>query len=124
MKLVMLGEFRNAAAVYLYDGNGQFNTDDIRLPETDVVSHWQGSGIDYEFASTSAINIVTPSGATVSATGILGVIFDRDALGVANIDRRTTTNYNAKAEFWNEYHKYDAGYFLDLDENFVVFFVA
>lgn len=124
MKIVMLNQFKNAAEVYLYDGLNQFNTDGIKFPKVDGVSYWQGSGLDLGFSSTTAINVKTPSGDTVSVTGVLACIFDRDALGVANVDRRVTTNYNAKAEFWNEWHKYDAGYFLDLDENFVVFFVA
>lgn len=124
MHVVMLNEFKNAADVYLYDGLNQFNTDNLRFPESESVSFWQGSGTGYEFSSTSAINIKTPSGHDVSASGIIGVIFDRDALGVANVNRRVTTNYNPKAEFWNEWHKFDAGYFLDLDENFVTFFVA
>lgn len=125
MHIVMLNEFKNAAGIYLYDGLNQFNTDNVRFPENvETVSYWQGSGTGYAFTSTSAINVKTPSGDTISTSGILGVIFDRDALGVSNVDRRVTTNYNAKAEFWNEWHKYDAGYFLDLDENFVVFFVA
>ena len=125
MKIVLLSEFKNAAEVYLYDGLNQYNTEGIRFPvDADSVSYWQGSGTDYAFSSTSAVKIKTPSGHDIDATGILGVIFDRDALGVANVDRRVTTNWNAKAEFWNEWHKYDAGYFLDLDENFVVFFVA
>lgn len=124
MKVVMLNQFKNAAEVYLYDGPNQFNTDGIKLPPVDEVSYWQGSGTDLGFSSVTAINVKTPSGHDVSVTGVLACIFDRDTLGVANVDRRVTTNYNAKAEFWNEYHKYDAGYFLDLDENLVVFFVA
>lgn len=125
LKVVLLDEFKNAAEVYLYDGLNQFNTDGIKFPvDADGVTYWQGSGTDYAFASTSKIDVKTPSGDDVSVSGVLGVMFDRDALGVANLDRRVTTNYNAKAEFWNEYHKADAGYFLDLDENFVVFFVA
>jgi len=125
MHIVLLDEFKNAAEVYLYDGLNQFNTEGIKLPASmETVSFWQGSGIDYGFTSTGAINIKTPTGHNVLASGILGVIFDRDALGVANLDRRVTTNYNPKAEFYNEWHKQDAGYFLDLDENFVVFYVA
>lgn len=125
MHIVLLNEFKNAAGVYLYDGLNQFNTDNIKLPDSvETVSYWQGSGTGYAFSDTSAINIKTPSGHNISASGILGVIFDRDTLGVCNVDRRVTTNYNAKAEFWNEWHKYDAAHFLDLDENFVVFFVA
>lgn len=124
MHIVMLNEFKNAAEVYLYDGLNQFNTEGLRLPEAEGVSYWQGSGTSFAFGDTSKINVVTPSGDAVEVSGVLGVIFDRDTLGVANIDRRTTTNYNPKAEFWNEWHKYDAGYFLDLDENMVVFFIA
>lgn len=125
MHVVMLDEFKNAANVYLYDGLNQFNTENIRLPANmETVSYWQGSGLSYDFADTSKINIKTPSGDDVTVTGVLGVIFDRDTLGVTNVDSRVTTNYNPKAEFFNEWHKRDAGYFLDLDENFVVFYVA
>lgn len=124
MKIVMLNQFKNAAEVYLYDGLNQFNTEGVRFPQVEGVSYWQGSGTDLGFDSVSAINVKTPSGDTVNVTGVLATIFDRDTLGVANIDRRVTTNYNAKAEFWNEYHKYDAGYFLDFDEPCCVFFVA
>ena len=125
MHVVMLDEFKNAADVYLYDGLNQFNTENIRLPANmETVSYWQGSGLSYDFADTSKINIKTPSGDNVTATGVLSVIFDRDTLGVTNVDSRVTTNYNPKAEFFNEWHKRDAGYFLDLDENFVVFYVA
>ena len=125
MHVVMLDEFKNAAEVYLYDGLNQFNTEGIKLPASvETVDYWQGSGLAYAFADTSAINITTPSGDEVTASGILGVIFDRDALGVANIDRRVRSHYVESAEFWNEWHKADAQYFLDLSENIVVFFVA
>lgn len=125
MHVVMLDEFKNAAEVYLYDGLNQFNTEGIKLPASiETVDFWQGSGTGYAFADTSSINITTPSEDTVSASGILGIIFDRDAMGVANIDRRVRSHYVESAEFWNEWHKADAGYFLDLSENIVVFFVA
>lgn len=122
MHILMLSEFKRAADVYLQSDT--FNDEFTRLPDSESITYWQGSGIDYAFESTSAINIVTPSGHTVATDGILATIFDRDTLGVANLDRRVTTNYNPKAEFWNEWHKADAGYFLDLAENCVVFFVA
>lgn len=125
MHIVMLSEFKNAAEIYLYDGLNQFNTENLRFPAAvETVSYWQGSGTGYDFADTSEINIKTPSGDVVNVTGVLGVIFDRDAMGVCNLDRRVTTDYNAKAEFFNQWHKFDAGYFLDLDENIVVFFVG
>ena len=126
MHIVMLSEFVNAAEVYLYDGIGQFKDDGIRLPDRiDRVPYWQGSGVGYDFDDTSEINVVTPmTKQTVNATGVLACIFDRDALGVANVDRRVTAYYNERAEFTNYWYKFDAGYFLDTDENCVVFFVA
>lgn len=121
-KMVLLSEFQRASDVYLQSDT--FHDEFTRLPSADSVTYWQGSGTGYTFADTSKIDVKISSGDTVSAGGILGVIFDRDALGVTNMDRRVTTNYNPKAEFWNQWHKMDAGYFLDLDENFVVFYVA
>lgn len=122
---VMLSEFVNSAKVYLYGGTSEFSAAEFAaLPSAEVVPFWQGSGHDYAFDSTSKIDITNSSGNAVSASGILCVMFDRDALGVTNQNPRVTTNYNAKAEFWNEYHKYDAGYFNDTNENMVVFFVA
>lgn len=120
--IVLLSEFKRAADVFLQSDT--FNDEFTRLPDAESVTYWQGSGTDYGFDSTSNINVKTPSGHDVDIDGVLGVIFDRDTLGVANLDRRVTTNYNPKAEFWNEWHKADAGYFLDLNENCVVFFVA
>ena len=87
-------------------------------------SLWNVSAYRYAFANVSKIDVKSASGASVSVSGVLGVMFDRDALGVTNLDKRVTTNYNAKAEFFNNYFKFDAGYFNDTNENFVVFFVA
>lgn len=119
---ILLSDFKRAADVYLQSET--FHEEFTKLPEAESVTYWQGSGTNYDFSAISRIEVKTPSGDNVSVSGVLGCIFDRDALGVANLDRRVTTNYNAKAEFWNEWHKADAGYFLDLDENFVVFYIA
>lgn len=120
--IVMLSEFKRAADVYLQSDT--FHDEFTALPEAESVTYWQGSGTDYAFGSTSKIDVVAPGGDTVTTTGVLGVIFDRDALGVSNLDRKVTSHYNAKADFWNEWHKAFAGYFIDRSENTVVFFVA
>ena len=122
LHVVMLADFKKSANVYLQ--SDVFHDSFTELPNADVVPYWQGSGERYAFDDISAINIKTASGATVDASGILCVMFDRDALGVTNLDRRVTTNYNPKAEFYNNWYKFDAGYFNDTNENFVVFFVA
>lgn len=121
LHVVLLSDFAKAAQTYLYSDT--FNRGDVLLPQAETVPFWQSSGQNYEFASTGSINIKESGGKAVKISGVLGVMFDRDALGVCNLDRRVTTNYNAKAEFFNNYYKFDAGYFNDTNENFVVFFI-
>lgn len=120
---VFLSEFKEAAGVYLYDAANQFNNEELKLPKAETVPFWQGSGTGYAFADTSKIYVKTGSGHDVTADGILGVMFDRDALGVCNQNSRVNTQYNGKAEFTNYFYKRDARYFTDGNENFVVFFV-
>mgnify|MGYP006316331391 CR=1 FL=1 len=121
LHVVLLSDFAKAAQTYLYSDT--FNRGDVLLPQAETVPFWQGSGKNYEFASTGNIKVKESGGKAVEVSGVLGVMFDRDALGVCNLDRRVTTNYNAKAEFFNNYYKFDAGYFNDTNENFVVFFI-
>lgn len=125
LHVVMLSDFKSAAGAYLQSDT--FHDQYVELPNAETVPYWQGSGVDYSFNSVSSIDVTTKTEsatATVKASGILAVMFDRDALGVANLDRRVTTNYNPKAEFYNNFYKFDAGYFNDLNENFVVFYIS
>lgn len=119
---ILLSEFAQAAHAYLYADT--YNKGEVLLPNAETISSWQASGKDYAFGNTSKIDVKSSGGNSVSISGVLGVMFDRDALGVSNLDKRVTTNYNAKAEFYNNYYKFDCGYFNDTNENFVVFFVA
>ena len=120
-RIVMLDVFVTQSATYL--DSDTFHNELVKLPNADVVAYWQGSGTDYSFGEVSKIYCKTPSGDDVTVDGVLCVIFDRDACGVANTERRVTTHYNAKAEFYNNFYKHDASYFIDLNENAVVFFV-
>lgn len=121
--IVMLSEFRAAADVFLQSGT--FHDEYTKLVNAETVPFWQGSGTDYSFASTGSINAKPASGGDAQEiTGVLGCIFDRDALGVMNNNQRVTTQWNAKAEFTNYFYKKDARYFNDLNENFVYFYVA
>lgn len=120
---ILLSDFESAANVYLQSGT--FHNELTAMPSAETVPYWQGSGTAYDFSSVSSIDVKVGDQTTaIKLSGILGVMFDRDALGVTNMSRRVTTNYNAKAEFFNNFFKFDAGYFNDLNENFVVFFVA
>ena len=120
-RVVLLSDFAKASEILTASVTD--NADRVALPVHDSVPYWQGTGTGYGFSDVSSIDVKVASGVVVKKSGILGVVFDKDAVGVANLDRRVTTNYNAKAEFYNNYYKMDAGYYNDLSENFVVFYV-
>ena len=122
LHIVLLDNFASASDVYLQSDT--FHNELTEFPNHETVPFWQGSGENYSFTDVSTIDIKTSGNNTIKATGILGVMFDRESLGVTNLDRRVTSQYNAKAEFFNNWFKFDAGYFNDMNENFVVFFVA
>ena len=120
--IVLLSDFAKASETFL--ASNTQNAEMVALPKHETAPYWQGSGTGYSFDDVSTINVKTASKADVNVKGILGVIFDRDALGVSNLDRRVTTNYNPRAEFYTNFYKFDAGYYNDLSENFVLFFVG
>lgn len=126
LHFIMLNDFAKAADIY--NQSDTFHEQFTRLPNAETVPYWQGSGTGYGLDSISNINVTVNaeggSTATINASGIIGVMFDRDALGVCNQDRRVTTHYNARAEFFNNWYKVDAQYFNDFNENCVVFYAA
>lgn len=123
---VLLSDFADSAEVYLMSDT--YHNDTVSLPQHETVPYWQGSGKTYSFSDVSSIKVKindgTKTAKDVSQAGIVGVMFDTNALGVSNLNQRTTTAYNARAEFYTNFYKMDAGYFNDLNENFVVFYIA
>lgn len=122
LHVIMLSEFKNAADVFLQSGT--FNDQYTALPGSETQVYWQGSGTSYDFSDTSKIKLTTSNGHDIEASGIIAVMFDRDALGVCNKNNRVTSAYNAKAEFYNNFYKFDCNYFNDSNENFIVFYAA
>ena len=123
--LILLTDFVNSSNVFLQA--------DIKHNELtgvnsfDTVPYWQGSGNNFTFEEISSINVKinngTKTGKDITKSGIIGVLFDRHSLGVTNLDKRVTTNYNPKAEFYTNFYKSDSGYFNDFNQNFIVFYV-
>lgn len=122
LHVMLLSDFVKGSETYLEADT--FHNEFVALPKGETVPFWQGSGENYGFESISKIYIKTASNHDVEITGVLGVMFDHDAVAVCNADRRTTSNYNAKAEFTNYFNKFDCEYLNDFNENFVVFYIA
>lgn len=113
-----------AACEDVYLSSDVYHNEIIKIPNYSTVPFWQSSGKDFSNSVTTAIKVQTNDGTEINISGIVGVLFDHDALGVTCSDRRVNTYYNAKAEFFNNFYKFDSSYFNDLNENFVVFFIA
>lgn len=120
-RLVLLSLFDSASKTYLEADT--FHKDLVALSNLDTVAFWQGSGLEYSFEDTSAIKVTTSSEKIIETDGIVGVLFDKKALGVNNSNQRITNQYNAKGEFNNYFSKVDASYFNDFAENFIVFLI-
>ena len=120
LHLILHSDFTAAAEAYLYGDT--YHNEFVKLPKAEEVPFWQGSGTGFGWADTSKVLVVPTGGSSaVTVNNVVGIAFDRDALGVCNLDRRVTTNWNPKAEFTNNWYKFDAGYFNDFNENIVVF---
>ena len=126
LEVALISDLKDAADIYLQSDT--FNDEYTRLPLATAIPYWQGTGTDYAFGNIGKINVSILDGAgsshSIEASNILGVMFDRDAVGISNLDKRTTSNYNGKAEFTNFWYKVDCAYWNDLNEQFVVFFAA
>lgn len=133
-KVILLDQFADAADVYLQSDT--FHNEFVKFPNAQTVPYWQAPGTKgYKFEDVSSIHYNTydptadlsaasPTTVEVAASGILGCIFDKEALAVHCEKRRVTTHYNGLGDFYNYWYKEFAGYFNDFDENGVVFYVA
>ena len=120
--LILHADFAVREDIYL--SSDVYHNEIVKIPNYSTVPYWQSSGKGFEQDITTGISVVCNDNTAINMSGIVGVLFDHDALGVTCSDRRVNTYYNAKAEFFNNFYKFDSSYFNDLNENFVVFFVA
>ena len=120
--LILHSDFAVREDIYL--SSDVYHNEIVKIPNYSTVPYWQSSGKGFEQDITSGISVVCNDNTDITMSGIVGVLFDHDALGVTCSDRRVNTYYNAKAEFFNNFYKFDSSYFNDLNENFVVFFIA
>lgn len=125
LRLVLLTEVAKDLEFNLYADT--YNQELVKLTGYTEVPYWQGSGTDNSFTAHSTIDIkaINPDGQEFKCnqTGIIGVMFDKDAAMICNTNDRVTSIYNPKAEYWNYFYKFDCMYMNDLAENCVVFII-
>ena len=119
---VMISEVFQRINVFLE--SGLFNPEKLSLTNIFTIPYWQGSGTGFAFDDISTVKVKTASGTDVTQSGIIGCMFDKNSIGVCNSEKRVTTNYNPRAEFYTNFYKYDCQYFNDLSQNCIVFYIA
>ena len=117
----LLQDFTSACDTFL--GANTFHGELVKLPMYDSVAYWQGAGESFDFDDTSAINIKIDENNTITKKGIIGIVYDYEAMGVTLNERRSTSERNNHDEYTNYYNKANIGYFNDMSENGIVFYL-
>ena len=126
INLVVLSTVANDIKVNMQ--SDVYHKDLVSLPNDEAVHCGQASGTAYDESTIGEIKVTIKTGddttATVELPGILGVMFDKNAIGINCEKRKTTTFYHPDLDQTKFFDKYFAQYYNDFSENFVVFYVA
>lgn len=97
-----------------------FRDNYVKLNNYHTTSFWQS------IKKPSEISVkIASKGTPVNCSGILAVLYDRDALGLYKKDSwNSTTPFNSAGGYYNTYYHHKELYFNDLSENFLVFVIA
>lgn len=117
----LLQDFTSACDTFL--GANTFHDELVKLPMYDSVAYWQSAGESFDFNDTSAIKIKIDESNTIEKKGIIGIVYDYEAMGVTLNERRSTSERNNHDEYTNYYNKANIGYFNDMSENGIVFYL-
>lgn len=127
MRFVLHSDVAESINVYL--NAVTFHNDFSDIGSYDSIPMWQTPGTEFQREATTRINIDLPSNidreesaaVTIDRIGIIGLMFDVDAIVINNQNERVTSAYNAQGEFYNNFYKIDTMIYIDLDENGAVF---
>lgn len=118
----ILANFETAMNMYLRSNT--FHEELLKLPNHVVIPYWQGSGQAYAFNDVSKISVQLDGVEGTEVTGVVACLYDKEAIGVTIDNRRTRSIYNPKDEYTNYFGKADMGFYNDMSENGVVFYIA
>ena len=118
-RLIVLSDLDAGLKFNLYGDT--YNEEFVKLDNYKTIPFWQGSGTAMALTDRSSINIKTAGEDTVNTSGILGILFDRDAAMVCNETPEVRSQYNADGNFTNFFYCYDCSYYNDFDENAIIY---
>lgn len=129
-RLIVLDDFRDQCKVYVKANT--FNPDEIGVGSLESIASWQGiydgtheTTFDPEIVSSVyvAANEAKKIGQTTKyeKSGVLGLMFDRSAIGICLRRSKVTSNYTASADFWNTYYHELFDHIIDSSYGIVAF---
>lgn len=135
-RFYLLSDLARAMESYVY--RDSFNEDYVKLTGYKTIAYWQGVGSDRNranYLTRSTINAIPPSEGPAPESGpdnrlvvrqsnVVGCIFSTMATMINAQQLETGIEYNSFDKWYNTIHMFDAGYFVDADENAVVFVIG
>lgn len=101
-----------------------FNDDFLRFADVERVNYWQAVGSPMNLSVKPVYTDNTGAvvnGENTTINNLIGVIFDRDALGFTTIHNwSATTPFNAKGGYWNVFHHFTERWFNDFTEKGII----
>lgn len=122
-----LNIFMNADFMNQVDASalsGIYNTQFLSIGGFERVNYWQG--INDPLTVQGKANIMDTDGTCyttddpVTCAGVIGVLFDDEALGITVIDEGVRSIENPRGRYFNNWYNWTARWYNDQSENFVV----
>lgn len=136
-RFYLLSDFARAIESYVY--RSSYNEEYVKLTGYKTIAYWQGVGQNRNtsnYLTRSTVNAIPPSEGKAPAAGtpdtrqvirqsnIVGVIFSKLATVVNAKKLESGVVYNPMDHWYNTTHQFDGGYFVDPDENAVIFVIG
>ena len=135
-RFYLLSDFARAMESYVY--RDSFNEDYVKMTGYKTIAYWQGVGSDRNranYLTRSTINAIPPSEGEKPAVGedtrlvvrqsnVVGCIFSTMATMINAKQLESGVVYNEMDHWYNTTHQFEAGYFVDPDENALVFVIG
>lgn len=118
-RLIVLADLDAGLKFNLYGDT--YNEEFVKLENYKTLPFWQGTSNTMGVDVRSSIKVVDTDADEVTQSGILGVLFDKDAVAACNEDPEVRSQYNADGNFTNYFYTYDCSYYNDFDENSIVY---
>lgn len=132
-RLVVLDDFKDAAKVYVKANT--FNPEEIGVGSLESIASWQAvhdvnaseEDLNFDPSTLSSVYVAANDAGKIGQTmayektGVIGLMFDRSAIGICLRRSKVTSNYTASADFWNTYFHELFDHIIDSSYGIVAF---